>query len=87
MRPLCQELVVTRWNLSIPDQTDRAVRVFLARTSLKTGDLSKFVSDAVRAEVLRRTTLQIHEQNRDLSAEDALSLADEALAWARANPA
>lgn len=78
---------MTRWNLSIPDQTDRAVRVFLARTGLKKGDLSRFVSDAVRAEVLRRTTLQIHEQNRGLSAEDALTLADEALAWARANPA
>ena len=78
---------MTRWNLSIPDETDRVVRVFLARTGLKKGDLSRFVSDAVRAEVLRRTALQIHEQNADLSAEEALRLADEAVAWARANPA
>jgi len=82
-----QEPIVTRWNLSIPDQTDRLVRVFLARTGLKKGDLSRFVSDAVRAEVLRQTALQIHEQNRDDSAEEALRLADEAVAWARADPA
>ena len=31
---------MTRWNLSIQDETDRKVRVFLARTGFKKGDLS-----------------------------------------------
>ena len=39
---------MTRWNLSIPEQTDRAVRTFLARTGGKKGDLSRFVDEAVR---------------------------------------
>ncbi len=77
---------MTRWNLSIRDETDRKVRLFLARTGFKKGDLSKFVEDAVRGEVLRRTVVQVHEQNADLSAEEAMELANEAVAWARANP-
>ena len=77
---------MTKWNLSIRDETDRAVRGFLARTGLKKGDLSRFVEDAVRAEVLRRTVAEVHRGNADLSADQALSLATEAVAWARANP-
>ncbi len=45
---------MTRWNLSISEETDRVVRSYLARIGLKKGDLSKFVDSAVRAEVLRR---------------------------------
>ncbi len=77
---------MTRWNLSIRDETDRKVRLFLARTGFKKGDLSSFVEDAVRGEVLRRTVVQVHEQNADLSAEEAIELANEAVAWTRANP-
>ena len=36
---------MTRWNLSIQDETDRKVRVYLARKGLKKGDLSSFVED------------------------------------------
>lgn len=78
---------MTRWNLSIADEIDRKVRIFLARTGFKKGDLSSFVEDAVRAEVLRRTVLQVQQHNADLSAEEALELANEALAWVRADPA
>lgn len=77
---------MTRWNLSIADRTDRLVRVFLARTGLKKGDLSAFVEAACRGEVLRRTVTEIQEQNADLSAEDAMKLANEALAAVRATP-
>lgn len=78
---------MARWNLTIPDETDRSVRVFLAQTGLKKGDLSAFVEAAVRSEVLRRAVRQVREQNADLSEEEALKLAEEAVAWARANPA
>ncbi len=77
---------MTRWNLSIPEDTDRRIRMFLARKGLKKGDLSKFVTEAVRAEILRRTVLEVHEKNARLGADDAMSLANEALDWARANP-
>lgn len=78
---------MTRWNLSISEKTDRMVRSHLARIGLKKGDLSKFVDDAVRAEVLRRTVKEVQEQNANLSEEQAMELANEAVTWARANPA
>lgn len=78
---------MTRWNLIITDETDRTVRSFLARRGLKKGDLSRFVADAARREVLRQTVEEIRAQNRDLTPEQAQELADEAVAWARARPA
>ena len=77
---------MTRWNLSIPDEADRLVRVFLARAGMKKGDLSAFVVDACRNEVLRRTVAEVQEQNADLSPEEAMRLADEAVASTRATP-
>ena len=75
---------MTRWNLSIPEETDRAVRSFLARKGGKKGDLSKFANDAVRREILRLTVLELQDQNTDLSEKEATALADEAVTWARA---
>jgi len=75
---------MTRWNLSIPEETDRLVRVFLARTGLKKGDLSTFVEEACRREVLRRTVREVQEQNADLSEEEVASLANEAVTAVRA---
>lgn len=75
---------MTRWNLTIPDDADRLVRVFLARLGMKKGDLSAFVVDACRREVLRRTLAEVQEQNADLSPEEAMRLAEEAVAAARA---
>lgn len=78
---------MTRWNLSISEETDRMVRSPLARSGLKKGGLSQFVDDAVRAEVLRRTVKEGQAQNADLSEDQAMQHANEAVAWARANPA
>lgn len=77
---------MTRWNLTIPDEVDRSVRVFLARTGMKKGDLSAFVERACRLEVLRSTVAEIQKQNEDLSEEEAMKLADEAIAFSRAAP-
>lgn len=76
---------MTRWTLVVSDETDRAVRDYLARTGRKSDDLSKFVDDTLRGEILRRTVRDIQEQNSDLTAEEAQALADEAVAWGRAN--
>jgi hypothetical protein len=78
---------MTRWNLSISEETDRMVRSYLARIGLKKGDLSKFVDTAVRAEVLRLTVKAVQEQNAGLTEDQAMELANEAVEWARANPA
>lgn len=78
---------MTRWNLSISEETDRAVRLHLARTGMKKGDLSKFVDAAVRREILRRTVKEVQAQNDSLTEDQALTLANEAVMWARAHPA
>ena len=50
---------MTRWNLSIPDETDRTVRTYLARTGMKKGSLSAFVDEAVRSRVFELTVQRI----------------------------
>jgi len=66
---------MTRWSLSIPNSTDRLVRVFLARAGMKKGDLSTFVGEAVHAEVLRRSARQLQERDHDLGDHEAMELA------------
>ena len=64
-----------KWNVSIQDETDRMVRVFLARTGLKKGDLSAFVDAAVQAEILRRQAKELQDKDPELSDEDAREVA------------
>ncbi len=72
-----------RWNLSIQDRTDRLVRSFLSRSGQTEADLSAFVEQACRSEILRRTVAEIRKQNAGLTADQALKLANEAVAAAR----
>lgn len=53
---------MTRWNLSIPEQTDRTVRTFLARTGGTKGSLSRFVDEAVRR-IKDRNAQQAHSRS------------------------
>jgi hypothetical protein len=64
-----------KWNVTIQDETDRMVRVFLARTGLKKGDLSAFVESAVQGEILRRHAKELQEKDPKLSGEEASELA------------
>lgn len=75
---------MTRWNLSIPEETDRAVRTFLARNGGKKGDLSRFVDEAVRRRVLELTVSRVKERNARLDQQDLLDLIDEEVDTARA---
>ena len=77
--------LMTRWNLVISDDTNRRVRSYLARTGSKKGDLSRFVDRAVRQAIFWETVEAIWERNRHLSGEAVRSLADEAVAEARAD--
>lgn len=78
---------MTRWNLSIPEQTDRAVRTFLARTGGKKGDLSRFVDEAVRRRVLDLTVRQVKDRNARQDQQAILDLIDEEVDAARAGRA
>ena len=75
---------MTRWNLSIPEETDRAVRTFLARNGGKKGDLSRFVDEAVRRRVLELTVQQAKERNARYDQGKLLKLIDEEVDAARA---
>ncbi len=75
---------MTRWNLSIPEETDRAVRTFLARNGGKKGDLSRFVDKAVRRRVLDLTVRQIKHRNARYDQRELLDLIDEEVDTARA---
>ena len=75
---------MTRWSLSIPEETNLAVRTFLARKGGKKGDLSRFVDEAVRRRVLDLTVCQIKDRNARDDQQDILDLIDEEVDVARA---
>ena len=76
---------MTRWNLVIPEKTDRAVRIYLARTGGKKGDLSRFVDEAVRRRVLDLTVRQVKDRNARYDQQEILDLIDEEVDAARAD--
>lgn len=76
---------MTRWTLSIPEETDRTVRTYLARTGLKKGDLSKFVDQAVRRQVFALIIKDVKGRNADADPEQLAELIEEATERARAH--
>ena len=76
---------MTRWNLTIPERTDRAVRTFLARTGGKKGDLSRFVDEAVRRRVLDLTVRGIKDRNARYDQHEILDLIEAEVDAARAD--
>ena len=75
---------MTRWNLSISEETDRAVRTFLARNGGKKGDLSRFVDEAVRRRVFDLTVSQVKERNAGSDQREILGLIYDEVSAARA---
>jgi len=75
---------MTRWNLSISEETDRAVRTFFARNGGKKGDLSRFVDEAVRRHVFDLTIGQVKERNAGYDQMEILDLIDDEVSAARA---
>ena len=73
-----------RWNLVVSQNTDDALRQFLASQGRgRKGELSRFVEDAVRARILELEAEQAKAENSGrvpALIEDAI---DEALEWAR----
>jgi Ribbon-helix-helix domain len=73
-----------RWNLVISEQTNIAVRSFLALKGFKKGDLSSFVEEAVRWRVFDQTLTEARSGFDDLQADEAQNMLEEALAEVRA---
>ncbi|MDZ7760102.1 MAG: ribbon-helix-helix domain-containing protein [Desulfovermiculus sp.] len=68
---------MVRWNITIPEKTDRTVRTFLARTGGKKGDLSRFVEEAVRKQIFDLTVNEIKGRNAQYDQQHILELIDQ----------
>ena len=73
-----------RWNLAVSQDTDQALRLFLANQGGgKKGDLSRFVEEAVRTHILELTADQAKAANTNVSEADLSAIVEEAVEWAR----
>ena len=69
-----------RWSIVVPEETDRALRSFLARRGTKKGDISRFVEEAVQSRLFELTVESVKERNRPLDQNEIVEAIDEALA-------
>ncbi len=69
----------TRWSVVIPEDTDRALRSYLARKGTKKGDLSRFVDEAVLSRLFELTVEDVKERNQAYAQEDILAAIEDAL--------
>jgi hypothetical protein len=72
-----------RWFLVVSDETDKALRTYLAQKGMKKGDLSRFVEEAVQRQLFERTVEDIKARNAHHDQQDILDMLDEAVAHAR----
>lgn len=72
-----------RWSLIVSDETDKALRTYLAQKGMKKGDLSRFVEEAVQRQLFEQTVEEIKERNAQYDQQEILDALDEAVAHAR----
>ena len=73
-----------RWNVAVSPDIDRSLRMFLASQGKgKKGDLSKFIEEAVRTQILDLTVQRAKAATAHMSETEVLALVDEAVDWAR----
>ncbi|HED12424.1 MAG TPA: hypothetical protein ENI62_01990 [Gammaproteobacteria bacterium] len=68
-----------RWSVVVPEDTDRALRSYLARKGTKKGDLSRFVNEAVLSRLFELTVEDAKERNQAYAQEDILEAIEDAL--------
>jgi hypothetical protein len=73
-----------RWNIKVSKETDLALRTFLGSHGMKKGDLSKFIEQAVRAQVFHRTAQDIKSRNAGTDPGELQALIDETVREVRA---
>ena len=76
---------MTRLSLVISDETNRALRAFLANNDGKKGDISAFIEQAVQDRLFRLTVDNVKERNAAFSQDDILSDINEAIEASRAH--
>ncbi|MEE8210921.1 MAG: ribbon-helix-helix domain-containing protein [Acidiferrobacterales bacterium] len=68
-----------RWSVVVPEDTDRALRSYLARKGTKKGDLSQFVDEAVQARLFELVVQDVKTRNRAFSPAEILEAIEEAV--------
>ena len=73
-----------RWNVKVSRKTDLTLRAFLSSRGTRKGDLSKFIEQAVRAQVFHSTVQDIRERNADTDPDELQALIDRTVNEVRA---
>ncbi len=74
----------TRWNIAVSQDTDQALRMFLAGQGAgRKGDLSRFVEEAVRTHIFELTVENAKAASGKINEDDLSAIVDEAIEWAR----
>ena len=68
-----------RWSIIVAEETDRALRSYLASKGTKKGDLSRFVDEAVQARLFELTVKEVKDRNQAFSQAEILEAIEEAL--------
>ena len=61
-----------RWSIIVAEETDRALRSYLAGKGTKKGDLSRFVDEAVQARLFELTVKDVKDRNQAVSQAEIL---------------
>ena len=69
-----------RWSIVVPEETDRALRSYLARRGTRKGDISRFIEEAVEARLFDLSVEDAKSRNRQFAQEDILRVIDDAVA-------
>lgn len=69
-----------RWSIIVAEETDRALRSYLAGKGTKKGDLSRFVGEAVQARLLELTVKDVKDRNQAFSQAEIREAIEEAVA-------
>ena len=69
-----------RWSIVVPEETDRALRTYLAKRGAKKGDISRFVEEAVKARLFELTVESIKKRNSVHEQDEIMAAIEDALA-------
>ena len=72
-----------RWSLKVSAETDIELRTYLAQQGTKKGDISKFVEQAVRRDILLRTLDEVQAQNASVASAEIEAAITSALGASR----
>ncbi len=78
---------MTRWSVQVSDETDKALRAFLAQQAGEADGLSAFVEHAVRTVIRRETIKRMQDRNGQYDQQEILDTVDAAVKWTRGHRA